>query len=106
MRPGDVIAGRFRVLELAGTGGMGAVYRGRDLKSSATGPADPESMATVAIKVLHKSAVESAERFHREARLLSELSHPAVVRYVAHGLTASGEPYLAMEGLEGQDLGT
>ena len=44
------------------------------------------------------------ERFAREAQVLAELNHPAIVRYVAHGETAQGQPYLVMEWLEGEDL--
>ena len=56
----------------------------------------------MAFKLLHGSA--GGERFAREAELLSELNHPGIVRYVASGLTAEGEPYLAMEWLEGETL--
>lgn len=58
----------------------------------------------VALKVLDLTSEEPRERFRREARVLSELSHPAIVRYVAHGETAQREPFLAMELLEGEDL--
>src|SRR5262249_5093566 len=44
-------------------------------------------------------------RFAREARTLAELDHPSIVRYIDHGHTPSGEPYLAMEWLNGEDLG-
>src|SRR5262249_39727549 len=43
-------------------------------------------------------------RFEREGQVLSELHHPCVVRYIAHGFTKAGEPYLAMEWLEGETL--
>ena len=45
-----------------------------------------------------------AARFQREANVLATLRHPGIVRYVAHGRAESGEPYLAMEWLEGEDL--
>jgi tetratricopeptide (TPR) repeat protein len=83
---------RFRVHGQAGQGGMSTVYRATDLVSG----------AEVALKVLSDST--SAERFNQEAALLSELGHPAIVRYVDHGLTAAGERYLAMEWLEGETL--
>ncbi|WP_437489922.1 protein kinase [Sorangium sp. So ce1014] len=93
MQVGDVVGQRFELLELAGSGGMGEVFRALD---RATG-------TTVALKVvLGGSALEA--RFEREARLLSELSHPGIVRHVAHGRTGSGKSYLAMEWLEGEDL--
>jgi tetratricopeptide (TPR) repeat protein len=95
MQVGDVVAGRFDVEFLAGSGGMGHVWRAKDRQSG--GP--------VAVKVVHAGSAQQAERFAREGRLLAELAHPAIVRYVSHGLTRAGEPYLAMEWLEGEDLG-
>ncbi|MEZ4299491.1 MAG: protein kinase [Polyangiaceae bacterium] len=95
LSPGDVVADRFVIEHHAGSGGSGRVYRARDR----------ETGGTVALKVLHAADLEGkAERFAREARVLSELSHPGIVRYVQHGVTASGEAYLAMEWLEGQTL--
>jgi tetratricopeptide (TPR) repeat protein len=94
MNAGDVIANRFRIEREAGSGGMGRVFRANDL---ATG-------ATVAVKVLHGSAARDPERFEREAQLLDELRHPGIVRYIAHGRAPSGEPWLVMEWLEGEDL--
>src|SRR5678815_5699148 len=44
-------------------------------------------------------------RFAREIQLLSELTHPGIVRYVAHGTTSTGTMFLAMEWLDGEDLG-
>jgi len=46
----------------------------------------------------------ATRRFAREALVLAELRHPAIVGYVAHGLTDDGQPFLAMEWLEGEDL--
>jgi eukaryotic-like serine/threonine-protein kinase len=95
-RTGDCLADRFTIVDVAGRGGMGTVYRATD---SLTG-------APVALKVLTSHTREASERFLREARVLSELAHPAVVRYLAHGITAEGEAYLAMEWLDGEDLAT
>src|SRR5262245_53034193 len=94
MRPGDVVANRFQIVAIAGTGGMGTVYRALD---QATGD-------QVAIKTLSGIGERDAARFGREAAVLAELTHPGVVRYVAHGLTAAHEHYLAMEWLEGETL--
>jgi eukaryotic-like serine/threonine-protein kinase len=92
--PGDVVADRFEVERLAGAGGMGAVYRAYDRHTG----------QPVAIKVLRLDRGSKDERFAREARLLAELSHPRIVRYIAHGETRAGQPYLVMEWLEGEDL--
>jgi serine/threonine protein kinase/tetratricopeptide (TPR) repeat protein len=91
----SVIADRFTIESLMGRGGMGSVYRAID---SRTGQ-------HVALKLLHAlTETKAAHRFQREARLLSELRHPAIVSYVAHGLTEGRQSYLAMEWLEGEDL--
>jgi hypothetical protein len=90
------IRGRFEIETEAGTGGMGTVYRARDL----------ETGAQVAVKVLQGFSADDRTRFSREAEALARLQHPAVVRYVAHGTTETGAPYLAMEWLDGEDLQT
>ncbi len=43
-------------------------------------------------------------RFNQEAKVLAELSHPGIVRYLDHGLTPDGAPYIAMEWLDGETL--
>ncbi|HEX8704120.1 MAG TPA: protein kinase, partial [Myxococcaceae bacterium] len=93
--PGTLVAGRFSVQRVAGRGGMGSVYQARD---TSTGH-------TVALKLMHAPGPSvAARRFVREAQVLSELRHPGIVSYVAHGLTDDGQPFLAMEWLEGEDL--
>jgi tetratricopeptide (TPR) repeat protein len=91
---GVIVAERFELEKLAGRGGMGAVYRARD---RATG-------GLAAVKILRdETAAEHRERFVREARVMSELTHPAFVRCL--GFSSEGDtPFLAMEWLEGQDL--
>ncbi len=93
MKPDDLIAGRFEIRAFVGEGGMGAVYRALDRQTG----------DLCALKNVHPSR-EGEARFFREARALALLSHPAIVRYVAHGTTQVGEHYLAMEWLEGQTL--
>ncbi len=91
---GSLVAERFEVERFASVGGMGAVYEARD---RLTGEA-------VALKMLLGGVGEGERRFAREAHVLSGLDHPAIVRYVAHGRTRGGSPYLAMEWLDGEDL--
>lgn len=94
MRPEEVVANRFQIESIAGTGGMGTVYRARDLAAG----------GLVALKTLAGIGERDAARFAREAAVLAELSHPGIVRYVAHGLTSEHEHYIAMEWLEGETL--
>ncbi|HEX3483296.1 MAG TPA: protein kinase [Kofleriaceae bacterium] len=84
---------RFEVEYQARAGGMGEVFRGRDRVSG----------QPVAIKVMSDSRDEDV-RFTREVQLLAGLSHPGIVRYIAHGTTPSGAPFLVMEWLDGEDL--
>src|SRR5437016_6061041 len=94
MRPGEVIADRFELDKLMRRGGMGAIWRAKDRMTG----------DLVAFKVLQLSDPEQEDRFAREARVLAELTHPAIVRYVAHGKLVDDAPWLAMEWLDGQDL--
>ncbi len=93
LREGDVLSDRFAIERLAGSGGMGTVYRALD---RVTG-------APVALKVM-AHASRHDERFALEARVLAQLKHPAIVQYIAHGSTLHGQPYLVMEWLDGADL--
>jgi hypothetical protein len=90
---GEVIAVRFVIDHLAGSGGMGAVYRATDRSTG-----EP-----AAVKVMKGGGSDRA-RFAQEAQVLAELQHPAIVRYVAHGPLADDQIFLAMEWLEGEDL--
>jgi len=93
VRPGDVIGDRFVLEAEVGTGGMGTVWRAADRLSG-----EP-----VAVKVLHGLPTED-RRFEREGAVLAGLTHPGIVRYVAHG-SRPGEPaFLAMEWLDGEPL--
>jgi len=78
----------------AGVGGMGRVYRATDL----------ETHEPVAVKVLTHPDPSSRERFARESALLATVAHPAVVRYLTHGVTDTGSLFLVMQWLEGQSL--
>jgi hypothetical protein len=94
LRLDDLLADRFRVDARIAEGGMGLIYRGFDL----------ETDQKVAIKVLQPGVVDSATRFAREATVLATIEHPGIVRYVAHGVSPDGAPYLVMQWLEGRTL--
>src|SRR5689334_14278762 len=85
---------RFEIEAKIGTGGMGEVFRARDRVSG-----EP-----VAIKIISDTREHHSTRFAREVELLAELSHPGIVRYIAHGETPAGQLFLAMEWLDGEDL--
>src|SRR4051812_24555572 len=89
-----VFEDRFVLQERVGAGGMGEVYRGLDR----------QLQQPVAIKLLKAEGPRQLERFAREAAMLAQLSHPAIVRYIAHGVAPSGRAFLIMEWLEGMTL--
>src|SRR5678815_188812 len=77
------------------SGGSGRVFEAVDLLTG----------DNVALKLMQDpSAPREHERFTRESETLAGLRHPGIVRYVAHGQTDTGEGYLAMEWLDGEDL--
>jgi len=99
LAPGTSL-GAFTILEPLGAGGMGEVYRARDTRLD----------RQVAIKVLSSerdTAPGSRERFEREARAISRLSHPRIctVHDIGVATIAGSEvPYLVMELLDGETL--
>ncbi|WP_437292393.1 protein kinase domain-containing protein [Sorangium sp. So ce406] len=94
MRAGEIVDERFEIEGLAGSGGMGHVYRARDRRTG----------DTVALKVLRRAGKSELGRFSCEVQALSALRVPGVVRYIDHGVTADGKPYLVMEWLSGETL--
>jgi serine/threonine protein kinase len=90
--------GPYEVRETLGAGGMGIVYRGWDASLN----------RTVALKTLRADLARDAgyrERFLREARAAASLSHPNVTQIYTIG-EAAGQPFFAMEFLEGKSLET
>ncbi|EYF01825.1 protein kinase domain-containing protein [Chondromyces apiculatus] len=94
VRPREVIADRFELTRRAASGASGDVYFAHD---RVTGH-------PVALKLLRGGPERDDARFEREARILSDLAHPGVVAYVAHGTDSEGNAYLATEWLEGESL--
>jgi serine/threonine protein kinase len=97
LSPGDVVAGKYRIDETAGTGGMAIVYAAQHLMLD----------QRVAVKVLVAGGARDAvntERFVREAQAAARLQSEHAARVVDAGVLATGHPYLVMEYLEGCDL--
>ena len=94
---GSVLQGTYQIVRLIGEGGMGAVYEARQVRLN----------KRVAVKVMARELTTNAEsltRFHREAEITSGLGHPHIVQVFDFSTTPTGEPFLAMEFLEGEDL--
>ncbi|MDZ4813720.1 MAG: serine/threonine-protein kinase [Pseudomonadota bacterium] len=92
--------GPFRALHLLGRGGMGEVFYGE----RADGAFDQQ----VALKVIRRDFAGFGldQRFVHERHLLSRLQHPHIARLIDGGISASGQPWLAMEYVDGVDLST
>lgn len=99
LRPGDLVAHRYRVVRRIGRGGMGAVYEAEHTGSG----------QRVAVKVLALEPGESGDaevffRFYREARITASLKHANTVRLFDFGQSDSGALFMAMELLHGPTL--
>src|SRR5271170_5999751 len=95
---GTVLADRYEIMEVIGGGGMGLVYKARHRLMN----------RIVAIKMLHKHMVSSADalkRFQVEAQAASCLSLPNILTIYDFGLTDEGQPFMVMDYLEGCSLG-
>lgn len=94
--PGQVLADRYRIVALAGRGGMGEVFRAEDLTLA----------QTVAMKFLPEPLSQdpaALARFHAEVRNARQVSHPNVCRVFDIGET-DGALFLTMEYVDGEDL--
>ena len=94
--PSDAIAG-YRILDEIGRGGMGVVYRALQIATK----------RIVAVKVMLAGAFASQttiRRFHREIELAARFQHPGIVRVLESGTTSTGQPYYAMDYVDGVRL--
>jgi eukaryotic-like serine/threonine-protein kinase len=95
--PPGLVAGKYRITQLIGRGGMGSVWEGTHT-----------TLGThVAVKFIEAEYAESPEarnRFENEARAAAKLRSKHVVEVYDHGLTEDGRPYIVMEYLRGEPL--
>ena len=97
---GQIVSGNYRIERVLGQGGMATVFEASHVRLP----------RRVAIKVITADLTESEEssefqlRFRREAETLAKLEHPNIVTVFDWNVTESGQPYLVMELLSGEDL--
>ncbi|HZC28579.1 MAG TPA: protein kinase, partial [Gaiellaceae bacterium] len=93
---GELIAQRYEIEEVVGTGGMSSVYKARDTLLE----------RHVALKILHAQYTtddEFVERFRREARAVAQLSHPNIVTVIDRG-EDEGKQFIVFEYIDGENL--
>lgn len=94
---GRIVAGKYRVEELIGEGGMGQVFKATQLSLD----------KSIVLKVLRKSLLSDARtvaRFQREAKAASRLNHPNAIGIIDFGQDSDDALYIAMEYVQGKDL--
>ena len=93
---GSVVAGRYKLLQEIGAGGMGVVYKARHLQTH----------QDVAVKLI-KPGMDSREvlaRFEAERAALGMMDHPGIARVIDAGKTAADRPFFVMEYVAGQPI--
>jgi tRNA A-37 threonylcarbamoyl transferase component Bud32 len=94
---GQTILNQFKIHEISGQGSMGTVYKATQL----------EIERTVAVKILHPELANQSDavlRFHREAKVVSTLSHPNIVHIYLFGHLPDGNLYIVQEFISGRPL--
>jgi serine/threonine protein kinase len=96
-RRGDVVDGRYVLIDQLGKGGMGVVWKARSTALD----------VEVAVKLVRRSnsSSDSFKRMAREAHAAARLGHPAMATVLDFGATPDGDPYVVMELLRGESLG-
>lgn len=96
-RIGTIVAGRYALDRLLGSGAMAAVFGGIDRKTG----------AAVAVKILHDRLAHDSQlvgRLMHEARIMRAIGHPGVAQVIDFAQDPAGRWFVAMELLEGEDL--
>ncbi len=97
MKTGEIVDDRYVILSILGEGGVGTVYRAREIGLE----------RLIALKFLQASLLAdqaSRDRFFREGQVLSTLSHPNLPQLYRFGIWQDLHPYIAMEYIEGRSL--
>src|SRR3954464_6894920 len=92
----EVIADRYELEELVGTGGMSSVYKARDRLLE-------RNVARKVLQPHYSDDAEYVERFRREARSVAQLSHPHIVTVIDRG-EDGGQQFIVFEFIDGENL--
>lgn len=96
---GTILNGTYEIQDAIGRGGMGVVYKARDILME----------RTVAIKMLHAHLArdqQSVQRFKQEARAASAMNHNNVITVFDFGISENHQPFLIMDYIQGRSLST
>src|SRR5580765_269594 len=94
---GTLLGDSYEIVRPIGIGGMGAIYEAAHVRTR----------KRVAVKMMSKELAahpEALARFRREVKVTTELAHPHIIEVIDFGASPTGEPYLVMEYLDGEDL--
>ena len=96
LRPGALVAGRYEIVSLICSGGMGVIYKAKHLLLD----------KFCAIKMLHHHRMheKALQRFEQEARATSKLTHPKLITVHDFGFSEDGHPFMVMDLIEGVSL--
>ncbi|MBS2004616.1 MAG: serine/threonine protein kinase, partial [Cyanobacteria bacterium SZAS LIN-5] len=95
---GSRLADQYEYLSEIGSGGMGVIYKARHVALN----------QIVAIKMMHKNRMDevSVRRFQQEAKAVTALDHPSIVRVRDFGVSDAGQPHMVLDFIEGDTLAT
>ncbi len=90
------LSNQYEFIAEIGSGGMGVIYKARHIALN----------QTVAIKMLHNNRMDevSVRRFQQEAKAVTALDHPSIVRVRDFGVSESGQPHMVLDYIEGDTL--
>ncbi len=99
LEAGDVLEGKFKIVDLIGSGATSRVYSAKHLVLD-------QSVVIKVLSIFGEYEEEAKERFRREGRIVVGLEHKNIVRVTDAGVLSNGYPYIVMPLLEGETLKT